>query len=78
MYHYFLCFAPGCIPVVEILCRLCFSVCTSVRGQQPRSDVDGDTVQGDDLHPARLHPSGFFQNTVPGGDGEPRELLLWE
>lgn len=67
----------GCIPVIEIL-RTCSCSSVSVRGQQPRPDVDGDPVQRDDLHPARLHPAGLLQNTVPGRDGEPRELLLWE
>lgn len=74
--HCVLSYLPGCIPVIEIPC--CFSVCVSVCGQQPRSDVDGDALQRDDLHPARLHPSGFLQNPVSGGDGEPRELRLRE
>lgn len=55
-----------------------FSVCVSVRGQQPRPDMDGDTIQRNDLHPARLHPAGLLQDTVPGGDGKSWELLLWE
>lgn len=65
--------------MIEILCgRLRFSVCVSVRGQQPRPDVDGDTIQRNDLHPARLHPAGLLQDTVPGGDRKSWELLLWE
>lgn len=71
-----LCHALGWIIVIDILC--CFSGCVSVCRQQPRADVDGDPLQRDDLHPAWLHPSGFVQNTVPGGDGEPWELRLWE
>lgn len=53
-----------------------FSAGGSVRRQQPRSHVDGDPLPRDDFHPAGFHTLGLLQNTLVGGNREPRQLLF--